>query len=1746
MERLTQIYTNRMQLGKAADQWRALIKKFGPYKGFPRRRKLEQIVENWGRFTGSRKSVVGQPVKLEYIFRNGNHIDLTATKINFEQWFLDAKKYLKSNPVKPDRNLYQLDELYRRLTSKKRKRYLAKEPAAKWSVDLDPLPRHWDRRIDVEVPIKEVGAYLIEARMADGNKSRIITWVTDTMIVSSNVNKGTLYTVVDAKTGKPIANAPVEIFGHSAQEIPKWQRVRGGREQNIVTVNFAKDTDTDGSVVAKMDRDSKIFEGCGDFEWIVVTRGEKGNRFGVFGLESRLRDMDYQGSYYPTPKAYVFTDRSVYRPGQKVHFKAWARAARHDMAYVSHFAGKEFYVEIHDTKNVCLLKEKLKANEYGAIEGSFTLDGDAPLGSYHIYVYAEPYVDPFTKEKTEKLHIATDSFRVEEYKKPEFTVSVEAPKEPIALGESFEATVKANYYFGGPVTNAKVKYKVRRTARTERWLPCRRWDWFYGSGYWWHDYDYCWYPGWLDWSWSRRVRYSGSPEEIVDEGTVDLGPDGTAKIKIDTKWAKENFPQADHTYKITTEVTDQSRRTITGNGSVIAAKNPFDVCVWTNAEYYRVGETIETSFQARRADGKNVVAKGTATLYAITYDDDGKPTEKALKTWPIETKKNGRGSLKIETPRAGQFRIACELVNAKGHSQTGARLVTVVGDDQKESNFRFNDLELLLDRTEYAVGDQVRLLINTKRPDSTVFLFVRPYNGVYQAPEVIQMKGRSTIRTITVTRSDMPNFFVEAMTVVNGKLHRETRKIFVPPAKRLLNVTIEPSGKQYQPGEKAKVRIRLTDSEGKPVVGETALSVYDKSIEYIGGSHPSRDIRKHFWQWSRNHGSRHEDSLSPRFRPFYFTDEICMESVDQFRTVVPRHYRYWNGNVWYAYGWGVGARKLNYNCVGVMPCCAEPVDRYYFGDASIRTKDSDKLMYAGSLEMRKTHFFSNADFDFDIDDNYCCEKFAPFGPQEESPAVRKKFADLAYWSGSIVTDEDGTAEIEIPMPENLTTWKIVAVSLTHGTVVGQGSTEVMTTKDLLIRLQAPRFFVERDEVVLSANVHNYLEEEHDVKVKLELPGDTVTLLKGQKAEQTIHIPAGTDRRVDWRVRVVRPGKAVVRMLAKTEGASDAMEKSFPVYVHGMLKTESYSVAIAPDGESAKLTVNVPEERQPEQTHLEVRYSPSIALAMVDALPYLIGYEYKHTESTLSRFASVARVHKILIDMGVDLKAVAEKTTNLNPQEIGDAKKRAARWKVEKAANPVFDPEKAQWVVEHGLRDLARTQKGDGGWSWDPVGNSDAHTTAYVVHGLQMLQAADIPIVPDMLEKGIKWLEAYQENEAQKIANNEANPKKKPRKAHASNLDAFVAMVLANAKKPNRQMLDYLYRDRTKLSVYSLAMLGLAFDTLEQTDRRDMCLRNVKQYLVTDEENQSAYLQLPEDRCWWYWYGSDIETHAYFLKLLARVEPKGKTASGVAKYLLNNRRHGTWWNSTRDTALALEALADFLIASGEAKPDMTIELLVDGKQRKQIRITPDNLFTFDNVLHLRADQLDTGKHTIELRRKGTGPVYLNAYMTNFTTEDFITKAGLEIKVQRRYYKLVSDNKTVQDANDQTRPVRYQVEHQKRIPLKSGDRLKSGDLVEVELIIDSKNDYEHILFEDFKPAGFEPVEVRSGYVDGAKMELRDEKVAFLLHRLPRGGRTIRYQLRAEIPGTFSALPTKGTGVYATELRANSDEIKIGVTE
>jgi uncharacterized protein YfaS (alpha-2-macroglobulin family) len=1714
-------YEDRRQYVKAAQAWQTAIAEHGAGQQAFRQRRLDQIVGNWGRFEPQRAASAsdGKRAVLDYRFRNGNKVSFEARAITVEKLLDDVKAYLKNNPGQLDWNTINIDNIGYRLVEQNQQQYLG-DKVASWEVELKPRPEHIDDRITVTAPMDKAGAYLVTATMQGGNVSRIIVWISDTVILKKQLDGQSYYYVADAVSGAPIAKAEVEFFGWRQQWIGNGSRWR------IDTTALQDSTDDDGQILLGR---AKMPEA---HQWLITARKKKDGKNGG----ERFAYLGFTGVWYGRTsnaelnavKVFTITDRPVYRPEQKVQLKAWIAHAKYDQKDSSALANQTFQLRIHNPKGEKVFEQQLKTDDYGGLSGEFSLPRGVALGVYAIQVF----------DASGKTYHGGGSFRVEEYKKPEFEVAIEAPKEPVRLGEKIKAAVKAKYYFGAPVVRAKVKYKVLRTSYEERWYPSGAWDWLYGRGYWWFAADYPWYPGWNEWGCRRPVpawwpgRGQEQPE-VVLENEVEIGANGIVEIPIDTAAAKELHGDSDHKYSITAEVTDESRRTIVGTGDVLAARKPFQVFAWVDRGHYRAGDAIEARFRAQTLDRKPVQGNGELTLLRIAYpplpppgrggQGGGEPVEKAVQTWKLNTDAEGKAVQQIKAAGTGQYRLSYKLTDAKKHTIEGGYVFLVRGEGFDGRDFRFNDIELVTDKREYQPGDKVQLLLNTNRNDGVVLLFVRPANGVYLPPRLLRLKGKSIAQEVAVVQKDMPNFFIEAVTVANGRVHTDVREVIVPPEKRVLNIEVQPSQKEYLPGQKATVKLKLTDFFGKPFVGSTVLSIYDKSVEYISGGSNVPEIRDFFWKWRRHHYPHTESSLSHYLGELLRHDEIGMANLGVFGATVVEEYR---------------SDKTRKEAVFLSAMNDMEFEKASAGEGGAR-------MGFGGAPAGAAKGMARGANAGDKDATLPARTAPPNEPPPAGPVptIRKNFADTALWVASLTTDKNGCAEVSLNMPENLTAWKVKVWAMGAGTRVGQADAEIVTKKNLIVRLQAPRFFVQKDEVVLSANVHNYLKSAKSVNVSLEMDGGTLAAT-GATA-RTVSIPAGGEQRVDWRVKVIGEGDAVVRMKAVSDEESDAVQMLFPCYVHGMLKTDSFSGVVRAEQKSGGIVFHVPAERRINETRLEVRYSPTLAGAMIDALPYLVDYPYGCTEQTLNRFLPTIITQRVLQNMKLDLKDIQKKRSphpNPSPRR-GEGKG------VRGDRNPVFDEEEVRRMVQAGIDRLAAMQCSDGGWGWFSGWGEHSwpHTTALVVHGLQIAKGNNVALPQGMLERGIAWLKNHQAEQAQHLHN--ASARIHPWKDKADNLDAFVYMVLVDAGALNNDMRAFLYRDRVDLAVYAKIMFGLALQKEQQADKLAMILKNIEQFVVQDKENQTAYLRLPAGNAWWLWHGSEIEADAYYLKLLSRTNPKDPKAAGLVKYLLNNRKHATYWNSTRDTAVCIEAMADYLKASGEDKPDMTVEIWLDGKKHKEVKIDAANLFSFDNKLLLKGDAVDSGKHTLEIRRKGTGPVYFNAYLTNFTLEDFIARAGLEVKVNRKYYNLTRLDAATKVSGARGQSLDQKIEKFKRTELPNLSALKSGDLVEVELEIDSKNDYEYLIFEDPKAAGFEPLLVRSGYSAndlGAYMELRDEKVCFFVRSLARGKHSIAYRLRAEIPGRFSALPARGYAMYAPELRGNSDEIKLAIED
>ena len=192
--------------------------------------------------------------------------------------------------------------------------------------------------------------------------------------------------------------------------------------------------------------------------------------------------------------------------------------------------------------------------------------------------------------------------------------------------------------------------------------------------------------------------------------------------------------------------------------------------------------------------------------------------------------------------------------------------------------------------------------------------------------------------------------------------------------------------------------------------------------------------------------------------------------------------------------------------------------------------------------------------------------------------------------------------------------------------------------------------------------------------------------------------------------------------------SDAMEKTFAVYEHGVEKFVSRSGKMR--GDSVAIKLDIPKARRPESTELTVQVTPSLATTMLDALPYLIDYPYGCTEQTMSRFLPAAITAKTLRDLGMKPEDAMDKVFGgIEPATAAATHPKGQR-----------DLKELDRITRESLDRLYNFQHADGGWGWWKEGESDHFMTAYVLWGMTLARQAGIEVKQDVVARAAAYLD----------------------------------------------------------------------------------------------------------------------------------------------------------------------------------------------------------------------------------------------------------------------------------------------------------------------------------------------------------------------------------------------------------------------
>jgi hypothetical protein len=437
------------------------------------------------------------------------------------------------------------------------------------------------------------------------------------------------------------------------------------------------------------------------------------------------------------------------------------------------------------------------------------------------------------------------------------------------------------------------------------------------------------------------------------------------------------------------------------------------------------------------------------------------------------------------------------------------------------------------------------------------------------------------------------------------------------------------------------------------------------------------------------------------------------------------------------------------------------------------------------------------------------------------------------------------------------------------------------------------------------------------------------------------------------------------------------------------------------------------------------------------------------------------------------------------------------------------PKNLDDMVQKGLERLANFQHGDGGWGWWQADRTNLWMTAYVVYALGLARDAGVGVDAAMVKRGRDYLLGHL-GEA----------------LDTPDTHAFAVYALAQSGPVPKAVLDQTFERRTKLEPRGRALVALALLAAKDSRAR-IAVENLDDVVKVAQERKDAAVGAVNDA----WSTSAaMEATAYTLMAMSRW-PEGAKYVGPLTDFLVLRRNGGKWRTTRDTAFAIYALADIARREKAMSQQGSFTVSVNGKASKTVKYSKGGVDL--TALVFGDSDFKAGKNTISIRRDGGGTGYWAATWDVFNQNDFIKGVGGDVTVKRTYTLLGKPS-----AEPGKAPTEY------------GMPVESGVRVRVDLEVTASKAVEFVMIEDLKPAGFEAVQQRSGpevcNYACAHAELRTDRVAMFLPELKVGTTTVSYELRAETPGRFSALPARTEAMYAPEIQATADEMRFEVRD
>lgn len=1568
-------------------------------------------------------------------------------------------------------------------------------PVKKFDVNLKNTPDYNFHNQYLKIPSDvPKGTYVCVASAVDSlkeNNNKIegcFLTITEIALFISEENKGGQIELatLNGKNGNPISDVDLTIIRTEWNKAP--------------LIVFSGKSDSFGK--AKIEKLKLSYS----YNYYIFAAKEKDTSFmNIHPIYDVSEGFDLNSSL-------IFTDRAVYRVGQKILFKVIVFRKTQEKGPFSLVKDSMINVELKDPNQETVEKISLKTNSFGSASGEFLIPKGRMLGRWQII----------------SIFGGQSSILVEEYKRPTFEVEIKEPVSPLRL--NFETKIKgeAKYYFGMPLTSGSVDYTVTRIPRFPWWC-------------WWYS--------------------SFSKPEIIDSGNTAVDENGSFTITF--------LPEADerlkdtkgitYTYAINVNVTDEGGETRRDEKKFNIGFTTLEPSISLEKIFYLPNEKTNFVFELKDLNGNPQIGKGTFSIYSLepfkdtplpenftlkkertkySFDDDfikprwEKPedyekflselkTSTLIKKGEVTFDKEGKFTLSHSPLPYGIYRIKIEVKDSFGQIAEDYRDFFVLEDGKS----LYLPIVLMSDKKSYEVNETAKIVFYSGYKDCDLIATFSDKRGIIKKERI--KGGEVKIVEHLVTDESRGGIVIDASLVKNYTFLSERIVLSIPYTNKELKIKFEKIREKITPNVKEFWKLKIVKPSGQisnDKTIEVLASMYDKSLDLFA---------KHNFP-----------SFMGMFPQSYYpvqpqTSFLMGENLFTFENNFYKFTTYPTFNepsLKSISGYGIGGPGIRGYSSSILIKSApeESISGGIAPSAPSPKVKSKEMLLAAVDKIPETK-----------------EGISKQVEAESSTKIRENFAETPFFYPHLLVESDGSLSIEFIPPDSLTKYRFMVFAHGEGIVSGKNEKDIEAIKDFMVRPYLPRFLREGDEISIKVMVNNTFEKDIESNLNLKIIDsesgkDITSLFSLNTASKTVKVRSKKSETASFSLKIPHKIQQVkFEVTGKYQNFTDGERREIPILPSRIHLAESKFVTLKENDTREvvfdELLKQLDKTRINEKLVLTV--DAQLLYSVLEAMPYLVEYPYECTEQLANKFFTVGILNKIIKDNPSLEKFAREFSSRETKYEkfYGDDPNRRmlleeTPWLVESKGGheenpiiPILNPDVSKMVETTSLKKLLDAQYPSGGFPWWAGGEPSPYITLYIVYSFSKAAEFGVDVPVENIRRAFNYLKNEGLKQDIQIC---------IQKDVGLEFVTFLNYVLSNFDTPyyyehdfpkslREKMADFSFKHWKEHSPYLKLQLAL---TLKRMGRdRDALLVHESVFDSAVTRKDEGTFWMIEDKSW-LWYNDTVETQAFALKEIMEINPKDQKSEGLLLWLFLNKKLNHW-KSTKATSEALYSILSYLKSKGAIGVKESVKIKVGDTFEQELLYDPEKYTGKKNQIVFEGDDIKPQFGKIEFSKQGKGFAFASATL-HFSTEELPKESkGDLFTIERTFYKrLKKGNEFILEQ------------------LTKDSTLQIGDQIEVELKIKSKHPAEYIHIRAPRPSGCEPEKLRSGWVFSLGFyyyeAVRDSAEDIFLEYIPKGEFKLRYRLRCQQRGLFKVAPATIQSMYAPEFVAYSSgkEVKI----